>query len=149
MIDNADDLDIVKNIVKYSQNYYMTSGSLWSCYRDEFDHVDDNAWDGKSFEYKIKIVGKTPQRPARPGNEEEADQLPQPAVSALHIEVTIQHKYLSNLWRSFDLPLVNCEIPCVKSVPVRTRYNSVFGHFSHSDRTRFLMDERLCIDRIE
>ena len=68
MIDNADDLDIVKNIVKYSQNYYMTSGSLWSCYRDEFDHVDDNAWDGKSFEYKIKIVGKTPQRPARPGN---------------------------------------------------------------------------------
>ena len=44
----------------------MRSGSLWNCYRDKTDDVDDNASDGKSFKYKTKIVGKTPQRPAQP-----------------------------------------------------------------------------------
>ena len=41
----------------------MTSGSLWNCYRDEIDDVDDNASDSKSFEYKTKIVVKTPKKP--------------------------------------------------------------------------------------
>ena len=34
----------------------MTSGRLWNYYREETDDVDDNASDGKSFEYKTKIV---------------------------------------------------------------------------------------------
>ena len=46
----------------------MTSRSLWNYYRDEIDDVDNNASDGKSFEYKTKIVGKTL---ARPQNEED------------------------------------------------------------------------------
>ena len=32
----------------------MTSGRLWNYYREETDDVDDNASDGKSFEYKTK-----------------------------------------------------------------------------------------------
>ena len=45
----------------------MTSGSLWNYYRDEIDDDDDdddddNGSNGKSFEYKIKIVGKRSQR---------------------------------------------------------------------------------------
>ena len=35
---NAKDIDIVMPIyifLEYSQNYSMTSGSLWNCYRDE------------------------------------------------------------------------------------------------------------------
>ena len=43
------------NLLEYSQNYSMTSGSLWSCYRDKIDDVDDNASNGKSFEYKTKM----------------------------------------------------------------------------------------------
>ena len=39
----------------------MTSGRLWNYYRDGIDDVDDNASDGKSFNYKIKIVEKTPK----------------------------------------------------------------------------------------
>ena len=57
------------NLLEYSQNYSMASGSLWNYYRDETDDVDDNASDGKSFNYKTKIVGKTTQSPAWPGNE--------------------------------------------------------------------------------
>ena len=37
-IDNAEDLDIVMpmyNLLEYSDNYSMTSGSLWNYYRDE------------------------------------------------------------------------------------------------------------------
>ena len=68
LIDNTliEDLDIVMliySLLEYTQNYSMTSGSLWNYYRDEIDDVDDNASDGTSFTYKTNIVGKTPQRP--------------------------------------------------------------------------------------
>ena len=52
-----EDLDIVMSvydILGYSKNYSMTSGSLWNCYRDEIVNINDNASDGKSFEYKTK-----------------------------------------------------------------------------------------------
>ena len=50
-IDNAEDLDIVMpmyNLLEYSDNYSMTSGSLWNYYRDE---INDDANEIKSFEY--------------------------------------------------------------------------------------------------
>ena len=37
----------------------MISESLWNCYREEIDDVDNNASDDKSFKYKIKIIEKT------------------------------------------------------------------------------------------
>ena len=42
--DNAEDLDIVMpmyNLLEYSDNYSMTSGSLWNLYRDETSHDAD------------------------------------------------------------------------------------------------------------
>ena len=72
-MDNAEDLDIVMaihNLLKYSDNYSMTWGSLWSYYRDEVidsaNEMDDNNKinsekkpTSKSFEYKAKIIGST------------------------------------------------------------------------------------------
>ena len=55
------------NLLEHSQNYSLTSGSLWNYYRDEID-INDKVSDGKSFKYKTKI-GKAPKRPQRPGNE--------------------------------------------------------------------------------
>ena len=63
LIGNAEDLDIVismHNLLEYSHSYSITSGSLWNCYREEIDSVDDDVLDDKSFEYKTKIIGKTP-----------------------------------------------------------------------------------------
>ena len=54
-------------------------------------------------------MGKTPQRP---GNEGDANR---PPVRTLNVEVTIPLKYLSNFWRSLDLPLINCEMELVLS----------------------------------
>ena len=113
LIDNAEDLDIVMpmyNLLEYGQNYSMTSGSLWNYYRDEIDYVDHNALDGKSFKYKTKIVGKTPERPERPGNKKNLNRPPQPAVPTLNVEVTVPLKYLSTLWRFLDLLLIIFEI---------------------------------------
>ena len=57
MIDNAEDLDIVlpmNNLLEYSQNYSMTSGSLWNYYRHEIDDVYDNTSYGKHLNIKLK-----------------------------------------------------------------------------------------------
>ena len=44
---------------EYSQNYSMISGSLRNYYIDEISDPDSNASDGKSFNYKIEIIGNT------------------------------------------------------------------------------------------
>ena len=108
-IDNAEDLEIVMlmyNLLEYSDNYSMTSGSLWNCYRDEVnDDANENNDDSKkinnnktttskSFEYKTKIFGKTTNN----------------NNNTLNGEVVVPIKYLSNIWRFLDLPLINCDI---------------------------------------
>ena len=37
------------NLLEYSHNYSMTSGSLRNYFKDEIDEVDDNASNGKWF----------------------------------------------------------------------------------------------------
>ena len=108
LVDNPEDLDIVMSMYKlleYSDNYSMTSESLWNYYRDEInDDENENDDNGnkinnnkttasKSFHYKTKIIGSTPDNASR-----------------LNGEVVVPLKYLSNFWRSLDLPLINCEI---------------------------------------
>ena len=92
------------NLIEYSDNYSMTSGSLWNYYRDKVNN-DTNEFaanctmnnskitTSKSFEYKIKIIGRTSAN-----------------NNALDTEVVVTLKYLSNFWRSLDLPLINCKI---------------------------------------
>ena len=92
------------NLWGYSDNYSMKSGSLWNYYRDETSD-DENENDhnnklnynktitSKSLKYKTKIIWKTPD------DENE-----------LNTEAVIPLKYLSNFWKSLDLPLINYEI---------------------------------------
>ena len=91
-IDNAKDIDIVMpmyNLIEYSDNYAKTSGSLWQYFRDE---PDDNLADYESFKSKIKIR-KIPDN----GNEK-------------NVEIRVPLKYLSNFWRTLEMPLINCEV---------------------------------------
>ena len=92
------------NLLEYNQNYYLSSGSLWNYCRDGIDDVDGNDSDGKSFNYKTKVVGNTEGGPGNEGNTN------RPPAPTLNVEVTIPLKYFSNFWRSLDLPLINCEI---------------------------------------
>ena len=85
-IDYCQDIDIIMPMY----NYAKTSGSLWQYYRDE---PNNNLADSQSFKSKIKITGKTPDD----GNEED-------------VEIMIPLKYLSNFWRTLEIPLINCEV---------------------------------------
>ena len=92
-VDNAKDIDIVMpiyNLIEYSDNYVKTTGSLWQYFRDE---PNDNLADSESFTSKIKITRKTPN------NDNEKD-----------VEIMVPLKYLSNFWRSLEMPLINCEV---------------------------------------
>ena len=78
------------NLIEYSDNYAKTSGSLWQYYRDE---PNDNLADSETFKSKIKITGEIPDG----GNEKD-------------VEIMVPIKYLSNFWRTVEMPLINCEI---------------------------------------
>ena len=68
---------------------------MWNYYRDESN--DPLSTNSESFKYKTSIVGKTP-----PNNDSLTD-----------AEVVIPLKYLSNFWRSLDIPLINREIELI------------------------------------
>ena len=92
-IDNAHDIDIVMpmyNLVQYSDNYSKTSGTLWQYYKDD---PNDNIANSESFKSTVKISGKTPNN----GNTKD-------------VEIIVPLKYLSNFWRTLEMPLINCEV---------------------------------------
>ena len=92
-IDNAKDIDIVKpmyNLIEYSDNYSKTSGSLWQYYKDD---PNNNLEDSESFKYTVKITGKTPTK-----------------NNTKDVEIIVPSKYLSNFWRTLEMPLINCEV---------------------------------------
>ena len=102
-IDNAKDIDIIMpmyNLIKYSDNYPKTTGRLWQYCKDIPARSDannaivifseDNITD--SFKFKAKITGQT-------GNNGTKD-----------VEIMVPLKYLSNFWRTLEMPLINCEV---------------------------------------
>ena len=78
------------NLIEYSDNYVKACGSLWQYYRDE---PSDNLADSELFKCKINITGKTPNN----GNRKDA-------------EIAVPVKYLSNLFRNLEMPLINSEL---------------------------------------
>ena len=59
-VDNAKDVDFVMsiyNLIKYSDNYSKTSGSLWQYYGDEPNDILKNS---EPFKYKTKNNRKKP-----------------------------------------------------------------------------------------
>ena len=101
-VDTAENLDIVMpmyNLIKYSDNYQDSSAILYQYKRDEppeDDAVADLTADNSSFfKYKINLLGN----PVVAGN-----------VAGRNVKVVIPLKYLSNFFRSLEMPLINCKI---------------------------------------
>ena len=83
------------NLIEYSDNYSDTSGSLWGFKRDEIVNNadvthDDNA---PSFKYKANIIGNTGDNGRKNG-----------------VKIAAPLKYLSNFWRSLEMPLINGKV---------------------------------------
>ena len=88
------------NLIEYSDNYSDTPGSLWQFKRDELNNdnintalADNNA---PSFKYKASIIGNTDVDGA---NSKKDD-----------VKLAVPLKYLSNFWRSLEMPLINCKV---------------------------------------
>ena len=107
-IDNSEDLDIVMlmyNLLEYSKNYKKTIGSLWNYYRDELSNpVSSNS---ESFKYKASITGNT-YNIGVGENRYDANK-----VGKNEAEIVILLKFLSNFWRSLNIPLINCEVELI------------------------------------
>ena len=114
LIEDAEDLDIVMsmyNLLEYSKNYRKTIGSLYNYYRDELsDDADDNNFDNikvvnsNTFKYKNKITGNTYNVDAG------AQGYDVNKNGTQEVELAIPLKYLGNVWRALNIPLINCEV---------------------------------------
>ena len=112
-IEDADDLDIVMpmyNLLEYSKNYRKTIGSLYNCYRDELtnDNNDNfanrNVVNSEAFKYKNKITGNSYNVNAGVQGYDVNKNGTQ------KIELAIPLKYLGNIWKALNIPLISCEV---------------------------------------
>ena len=87
------------NLIEYSDNYVKTSGSLWECCKDIpalnnnnqiVNFTGGNTTD--SFNFKAKITGATENDGTK------------------NVEIMVPLKYLSNFWRTLEMPLINCKV---------------------------------------
>ena len=112
-VNTAENLDILMpmyNLIEYSDNYQDSSATLYQYKSDEpteADPIDDlTANNSDSFKYKVNLLGNqntvvTPA-PAAGGDPN--------GISRLSVKVVVPLKYLSNFFRSLEMPLINCKI---------------------------------------
>ena len=74
------------DVTEYSDNFSKTSGSLWQYYKDD---PNNNLTDSELFNSKVKVTGETP-----------ADR------NTKDVEIIVPLKYLSNFWRTLEMPLI-------------------------------------------
>ena len=101
-VDTAENLDItmpMHNLIEYSDNYQDSSAALYQYKRDEppeDDAVADlTADNSSSLMYKISLLG----------NSVVANN-----IARINVKVVVPLKYLSNFFRSLEMPLINCKI---------------------------------------
>ena len=101
-VDTAENLDITMpmyNLIEYSDNYQDSSATLYQYKRDEppeDDAVADlTANNSSSLKYKISLLG----------NPVVANY-----IARINVKVFVPLKYLSNFFRSLEMPLINCKI---------------------------------------
>ena len=87
------------NLIEYNDNYAKTSGSLWQyCLGiPPLDNANAITFFTEniitdSFNFKVKFTGQS-------GDDGDKD-----------VEIMVPLKYLSNFWRTLEMPLINCEV---------------------------------------
>ena len=101
-VDTAENLDItmpVYDLIEYSDNYQDSSATLYQYKRHEppeANAINDLTTDtSSSFKYKVSLLG----------NPEVANN-----KARRNVKVVVPLKYLSNFFRSLEMPLINCKI---------------------------------------
>ena len=101
-VDTAENLDITMpmyNLIEYSDNYQDSSATLYQNKRDEPPEAnainDLTTNSSSSFKYKVKLLGNP---------------VLDDGVAKRSVKVVVPSKYLSNFFRSLEMPLINCKI---------------------------------------
>ena len=101
-VDTAENLDIVMpmyNLIEYLDNYQDSSATLYQYKRDEppeaYAVANLTADNSSYFKYKIELLG---------------DPVLDGAIAKRNVKVVVPSKYLSNFFRSLEMPLINCKI---------------------------------------
>ena len=101
-VDTAENLDIVMpmyNLIEYSDNYQDSSATLYQYKRDdppEANNIGDlTAKNSSTFKYKISLL---------------VDRNVVGGIVRLNVKVIVPLKYLSNFFRSLEMPLINCKV---------------------------------------
>ena len=101
-VHTAENLDITMpmyNLIEYSNNHQDSSATLYQYKRDEpreDDAVADlTVDDSSSLKFKISLLGN----PVVANN-----------IARINAKVVVPLKYLSNFFRSLEMPLINCRI---------------------------------------
>ena len=101
-VDAAENLDITMplySLIEYSDNYQDSSATLYQYKRDETPEanaINDLTTDtSSSSKYKVDLLGNS----FLDGN-----------IAKRSVKVVIPLKYLSNFFRSLEMPLINCKI---------------------------------------
>ena len=88
-------------MLEYSKNYRKATGSLWNYYRDKpSNHLSSNS---ESFKYKTSITGNSYNVGAGEAVYDANK------VGKNETEIIVPLKHLSNFWRTWNIPLINCE----------------------------------------
>ena len=105
-VDAAENLDIVMpmyNLIGYSDNYQDSSATFYQYKRDEPPEdnavADLTANNSNYLKYKIKLLGNLTEVAGDAAG-----------VRRLNVKVVVPLKYLSNFFRSLEMPLINCKI---------------------------------------
>ena len=87
------------NLIEYSDNYSDILGRLWQFKRAEVpaNNADLTTDNYKSFKYKAALIWKTAD--VAKGNS-----------FVKNTKIVVLLKYMSNFWRSLEMPLINCKI---------------------------------------
>ena len=109
------------NLIEYGDNYSDTSGNLWDFKRDKIvDNAnvtnDDNA---PLFKYKANLIGTKKE-----------------------VKIAVPLKYLSNFWRSLEMPLINCKV----ELSLKWIENRVLTTAANADKATFeITDAKLYV----
>ena len=99
------------NLLEYNKSYKKTIGSFYNYYRDELSDDDNdnnflnnNVVNSDAFKYKNKIIGNTYNVDAAVAGYDANKEGTQT------IELAIPLKYLGNISRALNTPLISCEV---------------------------------------
>ena len=128
-IDDAQYIDVVMpmyDLIEYSNNYSKTSGISFQFCRDEpATNINNNNIEfvglsganlTDSFNLKVKLTGQSGDNGTK------------------NVEIMVPLKYLSNFWRTLEMPLINCEITVNLNLP--EKYIMVATNIANQGETR-------------